>query len=217
MQVITPQYVHHNVYYEIFKAGTHFKYPDDLSAIKTLQDSYREFIDYDPLDFSQEWKKDGKSFVFGPLGPSYHDLLRLAAKDEDHVTLWKYVSHTTPALPFPPFCPMFIPTWSPAEYCSHCGANMHRTNGCMSHAMQIVQSAARCLKLTGFVFTGPDINQHGKRQRLHAGPGWSHLPTIGYGEVGTMYFETGISGLPNPACVEDSGDTYALPATAEGS
>ena len=100
---------------------------------------------------------------------------------------------------------MFILTWSPAEHCSHCNSSMHGTSECMPHAMQMVQSAARCLKLRGFDFTGPDIHQHGKRQRLHAGPGWSHLSTIGYGEVGTMYFEIGISRLPNPACVEDSG------------
>ena len=41
MQAITPQDVHHNVYYEIFKTGTHLKYADDLSTMKTLQDSYR--------------------------------------------------------------------------------------------------------------------------------------------------------------------------------
>ena len=41
MQAITPQDVHHNIYYETLKAGAHFKYPDDLSTIKTLQDSYR--------------------------------------------------------------------------------------------------------------------------------------------------------------------------------
>ena len=100
MQAIIPQYVRHNTYYYIYKAGTHFKYPDDLSAMKTLQDSYREFFDYDPLDFSREWKEYWKRYVFGPLGPSYHDIMRLAAKDEDHVALWKYVSHTTPAKPF---------------------------------------------------------------------------------------------------------------------
>ena len=112
-------------------------------------------------------------FVFGPLGPSYHDLMGLSEKDEDHQTPWKYVSHATPALPFPPLPPMYIPGWSPAKYCSHCGTNMHRTNECMSHAMKIVQSAARSLKQRGFVFTGPDITQHGMRQRLHEGPGWS--------------------------------------------
>ena len=41
LQAITPQDVHHNTYHETYKAGTHFKYPDDLSAMKTLQDSYR--------------------------------------------------------------------------------------------------------------------------------------------------------------------------------
>ena len=69
----------------------------------------------------------------------------------------------------------------------------------------MVQSATKCLKIRGFHFTGPDINQHGKRQRSHAGPGWSCLPTIGYGEVAIMYFEIGIRRLPNPACIEDSG------------
>ena len=53
MQAIMPQDVHHNTSYDTHKAGTHFKYPDDLSAMKTLQDSYREFFDYDPLDFSR--------------------------------------------------------------------------------------------------------------------------------------------------------------------
>ena len=52
VQAILPQDVHHNTYYETYKAGTHFKYSDDLSAMTTLQDSYREFFDYDPLDFS---------------------------------------------------------------------------------------------------------------------------------------------------------------------
>ena len=85
--------------------------------MKALQDSYREFVDFDPLDVSREWEEDWKRYVFGPLGPSYQDIGRLAAKDEENVTLWKYTSHTTPALPFPPLPPMFIPTWSPADNC----------------------------------------------------------------------------------------------------
>ena len=52
MLPITPQDVHNNVYYEIHKAGTHLEHPDDLSATKTLQDSYRRLSDYNPLDFS---------------------------------------------------------------------------------------------------------------------------------------------------------------------
>ena len=49
MQAITPQDVHHDTYHETYKAGTHFKYLDDLPAMKTLQDSYRYLFDYDPL------------------------------------------------------------------------------------------------------------------------------------------------------------------------
>ena len=86
MQAIIPHDVHHDTYHEFYKPGTHFKYPDDLSAMNALQDSYRYLLDYDPLDSSREWKEDWKRYVFGPLGPSYHDLMRLAAKDEDHVT-----------------------------------------------------------------------------------------------------------------------------------
>ena len=142
MQAIVPQDVHHNTYHETYKAGTHFKYPDDLSAMRAPQDSYREFFDFDPLDYSKEWKEDWKRYVFGPLGPSYHDIQQLAANDKENVTLWKYTSHTTPALPFPPLPPMFIPTWSPSDNCIYCNSNMHRTSDCMSHALQMVQAAS---------------------------------------------------------------------------
>ena len=54
MQAIIPQDVHHNTYCETYKAGTHFKYPDDRSAMRTLQDSYGYLFDYDLLDFSRE-------------------------------------------------------------------------------------------------------------------------------------------------------------------
>ena len=118
--------------------------------------------------------------------------LRLAAKDEENATLWKYTSHTTPALPFFPLPPMFISTWSPSENCSYCNSNMHRTSDCMS-------------KLQGFQFSGPDIFDHGARHRSHAGSGWAGLSTIGYGEVASMYFEVGISRLPHPARAEESG------------
>ena len=75
------------------------------------------------------------------------------------------------------------------------------------HVSCYENSAVCCqnLKQRGFVLTGPDITQHGKRQRMHAGPGWSHLPIVGYNDSGTLYFETGIAHLPNPACIEDSG------------
>ena len=200
MQAITPQDVHHNVYYETLKAGAHFKYPDDLSTMKTLQDSYRKYIDYDPLDFSRAWEEDWKRFAFGPLGPSYHDLMRLSEKDEEcNLTLWKYVSRATPALLFPPLPPMLFPGWSPAKYCSHCGTNVHKTNECVSHAMKIVQSAARSLKQRGFKSITPDITQHGKRQRMHAGPGWSHPLTVRYNDSGTLYCETGIAHLSSSA------------------
>ena len=106
---------------------------------------------------------------------------------------------------FPPLPPMFIPGRTPANNCTHCGTLMHMTNECMSHAMTVVQAATRRLKVRGFRFITPDIHQYGKRQRTHAGPGWSHLVTIGYNDCGTVSFETGIAHLPNPTCVEDSG------------
>ena len=67
------------------------------------------------------------------------------------------------------------------------------------------QAATKGLTARGFRLTTPDIHQYGKRQRTHAGPGWSHLVTVGYNDCGTLFFETGIAHLPNPTCVEDSG------------
>ena len=65
MHAIVPQDVHHNTYYETYKAGTHFKHLDDLSAMKALQDSYREFFDFDPLGFPESGKKTGRGTSLG--------------------------------------------------------------------------------------------------------------------------------------------------------
>ena len=126
----------------------------------------------------------------GPLGPSNHDFFRFREAEKGcDPTLWRYFSHATPAFPFPTLPPMFIPGRTPAKNCSHCGAHMHMTNECMSHAVFVVQRASQKLKARGLKFLTPNIHQYETRQRPHAGPGWSHIVTVGCKGCGTVLRE----------------------------
>ena len=177
--------------------------------MKVLHDAYKAFFDFRATDWTITWTEDWRKLFMGLLGPSNHDVVLLNELEGDGKKLPTCRTHTTPALPFPPLPPMYIPRRSPAKNCSHCGTHMHTTEECMSHAVLIVHRASQKVEAKGFRFLTPSVYRYETRQRPHAGPGWSHVVPIGFNNCGTLHFEKGIANRPNPTCVEDSG-TFCL-------
>ena len=67
MQAVAPSNVHEAVYDETYMAGTHYKFPDHLSEMKTLQDAYRGFFCFQTLGLDQDLEQGLENVHHGAI------------------------------------------------------------------------------------------------------------------------------------------------------
>ena len=61
------------------------------------------------------------------------------------------------------------------------------------------------LNTDGIPPSGNDFEEYETYARPHAGPGSSHMITIGYNDIDLSFDEKGIADVPSPTCAADSG------------